>query len=478
MPATASVPKRRLSASGRVAVTMTALLAVAVAALCVLAYFITLRNLTIEIDRTLVREASAYTASVRSAPATEALATATRSYLEGRSGSQDGVTPILLLLLNNGRAISNSGLRLEHAANNQDLRAPLTSSRYSDVTLDGARYRVISVAVRGPDGTRLGVFQAAISTGPAHSVATDVAAALAAGGLAVLLMGALLSVSAARGALVPLTRMAADASMISLASPGKRIAYSGPADELGTLADALNAMLGRLERAYDDQRRFIADASHELRTPVAIVRGNVELLRGGRFSERDTAESLAMIENEAVRMTRLLDELLSLARLQGTEQVFQPLEARTMLDEAAARARALGNRDITVSGPADLWVDGSPDLLDQALLNVLRNALAHTGEGGHISLSCEADKTWVRLMVTDDGPGIPSADLARIFDRFYRAPGPRPSNSGGAGLGLAIAKRLIDLHNGTITAENVPGGGARFTVQLRRIAVPADLQRA
>jgi len=452
---------------------MTALLALAVAGLCVLAYFITLRNLTVEIDRTLVREAGAYTASVRSAPATEALASATRSYLEGRSGGQDGVTPLLLLVLDGGRTISNSTIRLENAPGNSGLISPLASSQYGDVTLDGVRYRVISVPVLGRDNTRLAVFQAAISTGPALRVASDVAGALAAAGLSVLLMGALLSISAARGALAPLTRMAADATAISLSSPGKRIAYEGPEDELGTLANALNAMLKRLERAYDDQRRFLADASHELRTPVAIVRGNVELLRRGGFSVQDTAESLAMIENESVRMTRLLDELLSLARLQGTEQVFQPLEVRTMLDEAAARARALGPRDITVRGTCDLWISGNPDLLDQALLNVLRNALAHTTEGGHIDLTCEADDTRVRLIVSDDGPGIPAADLARIFDRFYRAPGPRPSNSGGAGLGLAIAKRLVDMHDGTISAENATDGGARFTIELPRIAVPA-----
>lgn len=467
------VPKRQLSASGRVAFTMTVLLALAVAGLCVLAYFITLRNLTVEIDRTLVREAGAYTGSVRSAPATEALAAATRSYLEGRSGGQDGVTPILLLVLDGGRTISNSNIRLESAPGNTALTSPLNSSQYEDITLDGVHYRLISVPVIGRDESRLAVFQAAISTGPALKVASDVAGALGAAGLAVLLVGALLSISAARGSLAPLTRMATDATAISLSSPGKRIAYEGPDDELGTLANALNAMLKRLERAYDDQRRFIADASHELRTPVAIVRGNVELLRRGGFSEQDAAESLAMIENESVRMTRLLDELLSLARLQGTEQIFQPLEVRTMLDEAAARARALGPREISVSGACDLWISGSPDLLDQALLNVLRNALAHTVEGGRINLTCVADDTHVRLVVSDDGPGIPSADLARIFDRFYRAPGPRPSNSGGAGLGLAIAKRLVDMHDGTIAAENAADGGARFTIELPRIAVPA-----
>ncbi len=102
-------------------------------------------------------------------------------------------------------------------------------------------------------------------------------------------------------------------------------------------------MLARLERSYQDQRRFVADASHELRTPVAIVRGNVELLRRTSFCEADAAESLRMIEDESLRMTRLLDELLSLARLEGASRHFQPLEARTLMDEIAARARALEN---------------------------------------------------------------------------------------------------------------------------------------
>ena len=180
-----------------------------------------------------------------------------------------------------------------------------------------------------------------------------------------------------------------------------------------------------------------------------------------------------MIEAEALRMSKLLDELLSLARLEGTAHVFQPLDVRTMLDELAARSRALGERTIEVSGECDLWVSGDPDLLDQALLNVMRNALAHTKPGGHIWLSCQADPLEVGITVTDDGPGIAQAELDRIFDRFYRAPGPRPTDTGGAGLGLAIAKRLVDLHGGRMSAENAELGGARFTVTLPRIAKPA-----
>ncbi len=452
---------------------MTALLAVAVVSLCVLAYFITLRNLTTEVDRALAREASAYSAAVRSAPASEALVTATRAYLQGRETATSGVSPVLLLAFDGGRVISNSALKLETASGNRALARPINSPEYVNVTLGGTTYRTLSVPVIGSSGIRLATFQVALSAKTPQTVATGVAAALGAAGFVVLLLGALVSVWAARGALAPLTRMASDATAITLAIPGKRIAYSGPKDELGTLAEALNAMLVRLEHAYDDQRRFVADASHELRTPVAIVRGNIELLRSGHSTERDADESLAMIEAEAIRMSKLLDELLSLARLEGASRPFQPLEVRTLLEEAAARARTLGDRVITLEGPCGLWIEGDPDLLDQALVNLMRNAIAHTRDGGVIKLACEAATSTIRITITDDGPGIPDADLGRIFDRFYRAQGKRHASSGGAGLGLAIAKRLVEIHGGTISAENAQPTGAHFIIDLPRIPEPA-----
>jgi signal transduction histidine kinase len=452
---------------------MTTLLVVAVVSLCVLAYVITLRNLTTEVDRALAREASAYSAAVRSAPASEALITATRTYLQGRETATSGMSPILLLSFENGRVISNSALRLETAPGNRPLVSPVNSPEYFDVKLGETTYRTLAVPVTGDKGLRLGTFQVALSADTPKSVATGVAAALGAAGILVLLLGAIVSVWAARGALRPLTRMAADAASISLASPGKRIAYNGPEDELGTLASSLNAMLVRLEIAYDDQRRFVADASHELRTPVAIVRGNIELLRSGRSTERDSEEALAMIENEAIRMSRLLDELLSLARLEGHSRPFQALEVRTLLEEAAARARTLGDRVITLDGPCGIWVEGDPDLLDQALVNIMRNAIAHTHDGGSITIGCTYTARTVRIAITDDGLGIPEADLGRIFDRFYRAQGKRADSGGGAGLGLAIAKRLVEIHSGIISAENAVPNGARFVIELPRIAEPS-----
>lgn len=446
---------------------------VAVLTLCVLAYGITLRNLTAEVDHTLAREASAFSAAVRSAPASEALVGATRTYLEGRSGGQATLSPILLLALEGGRTLSNSGIRLDTAPGNAALRYEVPNPIYANVVFEGISYRTLAVPVLATDGKRIGTFQVALTEGNAKQVAAGVAAALGATGVLVVFLGSILSIWAARGSLRPLTQMASDAAAISLASPGKRLAYDGPADELGTLAHALNAMLERLEHSYGEQRRFVADASHELRTPVAIVRGNVELLRAGKLSEVDALESLEMIDSESKRMSRLLDELLSLARLESGVLSFQPLEVRTVLEEGAGRVRLLGDREVTVEGECGLWVDGDPDLLDQALLNVLKNAFAHTVDGGMITLSCQWDETNVQLVVTDDGPGIPEDELNRIFDRFYRAQGPRPSDSAGAGLGLAIAQRLVDLHGGSMSAENVEDAGARFKITLPRIAEPS-----
>lgn len=451
---------------------MTLVLAVGVAFLCFFAYTTVRASLTTEVDRTLLHEADEYSIAMRRSSSETSLTAASRLYLQDKTGASAGPDPILVVLAD-GRIISNSGLRLETAGNNVAAKTPAQSpAGFSTVTLGDTTYRVLSAPIANADGSRAGLFQAALSAEAPAAVALSVAGALGAAGIVVILLGALASVWAARQSLRPLQTMAADAAAVTHASPGRRIAYEGPDDELGSLAASLNAMLARLERSYQDQRRFVADASHELRTPVAIVRGNVELLSRGSLCESDATESLNMIEDEALRMTRLLDELLSLARLEGASRHFQPLEARTLLDEIAAAARALGDRAVSVNGPSGLWISGDPDLLKQALLNIARNSIAHTRPGGHLDFVCSAVGNRVFLSVTDDGPGIPPDDLDRIFDRFFRTGGPRPEDSGGAGLGLAITSRLVDLHDGEIRAENVEPTGARFTIELPRIVAP------
>ncbi len=165
-----------------------------------------------------------------------------------------------------------------------------------------------------------------------------------------------------------------------------------------------------------------------------------------------------------------------LARLQGAPPTrFQPLHAPTIVAEVVARSRLLGPREIVSACTSnDAWISGDPDQLEQALLNIVRNAVAHTEDGGRIEVACSCDSSTVSFKVTDDGPGVPSEDLGRIFDRFYRSQGGREDATGGAGLGLPIAKALVELHEGRITAENAEPHGARFTIELPRIAPPAE----
>lgn len=471
--------RRRLSARGRVVLATSLTLAITIALLVAVAYWVTNSSLDAATDRALIREAQAYLAAMRGAPQRSTLPTATRSYLEARASQSAGIDPILLVAFHKPvgtgwRVISNSTIRIEDAARNNELKSPSGSTSFAYVSIGDRTYRLLSVPVYDATGARAGIFQAALAVDAQRSTANLVAVTLTSAGVIAFALGVALSFWTAGRALEPLRRMAVDAASVSHAAPGRRIAYDGPGDELGSLADSVNAMLDRLEAGADEQRRFIADASHELRTPVAIIRGNIELLRTGEGLPSSADESLDMIEQESARMTRLLDDLLGLARLQGPRQrPFQPLHAPTLLAEMAARGRLLGDRVFTATCGTDAWVSGDPDLLEQALLNVVRNAVAHTSDGGHIVLACQAVAGNVRITVTDDGPGIPPAELDRIFDRFYRAQAPRNEQSGGAGLGLAISKALIGVHGGTVSAENVEPTGARFTISLPRVSDPS-----
>ena len=472
--------RARLGARGRVVLASTLTLFVTATVLVTLSYLVTVRSLDAATDRGLQREAAAYLGAMRGSPQGDTLVTATRAYLGART-AQAGIDPILLVALNQAgpgwRVLSNSDVRLENAAGNAPLTSPPTRAELVTVPFGGKTYRVLAAPILDADGNRAGMFEAALALDAQRRTARSLALTLTiAGGIAVG-VGFLLALWAAGRALQPLRRMAADAAEVTHAEPGRRLAYTGPPDALGSLADSVNQMLDRLEHGAAEQRRFIADASHELRTPVAIVRGNVELLQTRDDLPAGAEEPLGMIAAESGRMTRLLDELLVLARLQSApSKRFQPLHAPTILAEVAARARLLGPREIvsTCAADRDAWVSGDPDLIDQALLNIVRNAVSHTQEGGRIELECATRSGMVAFSVTDNGPGIANKDLDRIFDRFYRAQGAREQATGGAGLGLPIAKALVELHGGRIFAGNVEPHGARFTIELPAIDAPTE----
>lgn len=446
---------------------MSLALAVGVAALAIASYVAVSRSLSADIDRALLRETEAYTAAIRSSeaePSTGGLIEVSRAYLTGRTKVEAGTHPILLVRITGGRVISNSSVPIEKAPGNTELPAV----GFDTFALDGVDYRVATSPILGADGSIVGVFQAALSTTYTESVAVELGWTLALAGLVIVIIGGSLSAWAAGASLSPLREVAATAGRITKASLGGRVPYDGPHDEVGAVVESLNAMLDRLEVAFAEQKRFTADASHELRTPLAVMHGNLDLIEHANTTADEKSAALRAIRDETSRIERLIDDLLELARLdRGSQRPFQALCVATLIEEAAVRGRSIGAAVINASAESDLWIDGDPDLLDQALMNLVRNSIAYARDGGVISITATQDGGSVIIAVADDGPGISEVDLPRIFDRFYRAPVPRSGvKGGGSGLGLAITKRLVELHGGTIDAGNREGGGAVFTIRL------------
>lgn len=272
-----------------------------------------------------------------------------------------------------------------------------------------------------------------------------------------------------RGALSPVSQLTQTARSIESGRDlSRRVGYRGPMDEIGQLASTFDHMIERLDRVFKSQEHFVADASHELRSPLTVIRGNLDLIKRSR-GETERQESLKAIELETVRMTKVVEDLLSLAETDsGRWGEQQTVLLKEVLDDETKRARAVsGSRKIVIRRAEDLTVTGDKHQLRQLLGNLIDNAIRHTPEGGIISLSLYQDGEWARLEVEDTGVGIPDAELPRIFNRFYRVDKARSRKRGGAGLGLALVKQIAEQHGGKVTVKSVTGSGSTFTVWLK-----------
>ena len=272
-----------------------------------------------------------------------------------------------------------------------------------------------------------------------------------------------------RRALSPVRRITTTAQGISSSSDlSRRVGYRGPADEIGQLATTFDHMIERLDRAFQSQKDFVADASHELRGPLTVIQGNLDLLKRN-LSEEDRRESVRALEAETTRMTKIMSNLLVLAELEsGHLEQQENVSLKEMLLDAGERAMHLaGGRRIVIERQEDLWVKGDVDRLGQVLRNLVDNAIRYTPEGGTITLSLFENGDWALLKVADTGIGISPEHLPHIFDRFYRADRARSRASGGTGLGLAIVKGIVEQHGGRVTVTSEPGEGSIFTVWLK-----------
>ena len=273
----------------------------------------------------------------------------------------------------------------------------------------------------------------------------------------------------ARRALRPIRDMTDLANEISADELDRRIDYAGPPDELGQLAQTLDSMLDRLEASFEQQRRFTADAAHELRTPLTAIRGQIDVALRRERSPGEYRDVLQRVGGQSERLTQLVESLLLLARAAGQlalETGAVELSA-IVADSVAAHQGEAAERGVALTkNTGRETVAADPALLRLLIDNLLRNALAVTPSGGSVMVRTGSEPDTVLITVTDTGPGIPEADLERIFDRFYRVQAARSRQDGGAGLGLAICRTIAEAHGGSIGARNRDEGGAEFAVRL------------
>ncbi len=274
----------------------------------------------------------------------------------------------------------------------------------------------------------------------------------------------------------PLDEMGETAGRIAAGDLTQRVEETNPTTEVGRLGVSLNAMLGQIEGAFAEReasesrmRRFLADASHELRTPLTSIRGYAEVFGMGAAEKPEDVEiAMRRIEQESERMSVMVNDLLSLARLDEVrEPVREPVDLRELVSEACSDARtAAPDREITLSAPDSVRILGDPHQLRQVMANLLTNAVVHTPAGTPVEVSLARGDGEAVITVRDHGPGIEDGTEEQIFERFWRQSSSRGRESGGAGLGLAIVAGVVAAHGGRAGAANDPEGGAVFTVAL------------
>lgn len=292
----------------------------------------------------------------------------------------------------------------------------------------------------------------------------------------VLLFTAAAAWAIARIGLHPLKRIEETAERIAAGDLAERVPRYRRRTEVGRLAHALNGMLGQIERAFSAStlsearlRRFISDASHELRTPVASIRGHAEMWRTGISDDLGTI--MTRIESESKRMGDLVDDMLLLAHLDQSRPLERtPVDLLSLATDAVIDTQALQpERPIVLDarpGANPPVVIGDQSRLRQVLANLLTNALAHTPVTSRIEVAVRARDHRVEVSVRDSGPGMDPEVLGKVFDRFYRADASRTRGHGGSGLGLAIVKSLTEAHGGTVSCTSDPTTGSTFTVSL------------
>lgn len=326
---------------------------------------------------------------------------------------------------------------------------------------DNEPYRVATVPVRTPDG-ELRLAQVALPIDDVQESVDQLTAALVVGAPAVIAVLAALTWLLVGRALRPVDALRRQAADIPGTALDQRLTVPDSGDELARLAQTFNALLARVEAATARQRQFLADAAHEIRSPLASLRTQLEV--AGLHDDAQWREQLPDLVEDSQRLSRLVDDLLRLARLDaGAPLARDQVDLDEIVLHAARRARETTAVAVDTTGVSGGRVIGDADGLNRVVQNLLDNAARHAHAAVTISLAAAEDQ--VTLIVADDGPGIPEQQRERVFERFTRLDDARSRDAGGTGLGLAIVRDLVAQHGGTVRIEDARPG-ARFVVVL------------
>jgi len=349
------------------------------------------------------------------------------------------------------------------------------------------RYHAVAVPVKFANSSEsFGTVVVALATTGVDRLMATYLSIFLGFGIGVVIIGALLTRLLVTTTFSPLRRVEKTAAAIADGDFSQRLPWSTPNTEVGRVTRALNTMLGRIDRAFadrartiDQMRRFVGDASHELRTPLVSVRGYAELYRMGALkNKKDVAQAMDRIEREAIRMGILVDDLLALARLDEARPLeLADIDLVVLAADAALDARAFDpDREVTVltidsaETPTALVITAEENKIRQVITNLMGNALRFTDPGSPLEIAVGRDESGNGLIdVIDHGDGIPPQVREKIFERFWRADSSRARETGGSGLGLAIVASIVAAHEGSITVDETPGGGATF-----RVCLPAN----
>jgi signal transduction histidine kinase len=347
--------------------------------------------------------------------------------------------------------------------------------------LDNERVLYAAAPVRDMDGQVISLVYLAMplpSRGLPGDLVVKLLGALLIGGIIASILGLLLARSVSR----PLEDLDLAAANVSTGNLDQQVTVKGNVRELENLGLSFNRMTESLRRSTKAKNDFIADVTHELRTPLTVIRGTVETLEGGAIDDQAGRPALlTSMSRETNRLIQLVNQLLLLTRSDAGALTLdrKPLDLEELAKERSEMMEPLANQNgvsLLVSNSQEVSRPVSADQtrIAQVLDNLLDNALRYAPAGSTIKIQLEHHGKWVQCSVSDIGPGIPPMDLPHIFDRFYRVEKSRDRNSGGAGLGLAIAKSLIEAHGGKIEAHSEQGQGTKLVFQLPTADLPMN----